>query len=173
MNLIITCARHLEIETQDEIKAILKELGDEAPGITITDMPGILTVTTQAKPLEVVEKMREKIIEEPWSIRYSLRIIPIQGVTTTSIDKITAEASKLMGVIKPQDSYRITIEKRNSDISTQKIISEIAKKISNKVSLEKPDWIILIEIIGMDTGVAVLKNESILSIQKTKRTLSN
>ena len=71
-----------------------------------------------------------------------------------------------------QDTYRITVEKRHSEISTSEIINEIADKIQNKVSLEKFDWIIQIEILGKRTGITIIKEDDILSTQKVKRSLS-
>lgn len=173
MNLIITCPRHFEEEACEEIKRILFELGDEESKIIISNMPGILTGITSLNPIESIEKIREQILDEPWSIRYCLRIIPIQGVCKTNIKEIEEEILKKIGVIKSEDSYRITIEKRNSKISSDEIISKIAKNISNKVSLDTPDWVLLIEIIGDYTGVSVIRNNNILSVEKTKRSLSD
>ena len=90
-----------------------------------------------------------------------------------STDKIKNAIQKKIGVFKPKESYRITIEKRNSKISSNEIISEIAKNIPNKVSLEHSDWVILIEIIENETGIAVVPNNSILSVEKVKRSLSD
>ena len=173
MNLIITCPRHFEEEASEEIKRILIELGDQEPKIIISSMPGILTGITSLNPIEAIEKIREKILDEPWSVRYCLRIIPIQGVCKTNIKEIEDEILKKIGVIKSEDSYRITIEKRNSKVSSNEIISKIAKNISNKVSLDSPDWVILIEIIGDEAGVSVIRNNNILSVEKTKRSLSD
>ena len=173
MNLIITCPRHFEEEASEEVKRILIELGDQEPKIIISSMPGILTGITSLNPIESIEKIREKIIDEPWSIRYCLRIIPIQGVCKTNIKEIEDAILKKTGVIKSEDSYRITIEKRNSKVSSDEIISKIAKNISNKVSLDNPDWVILIEIIGDEAGVSVIRNNNILSVEKTKRSLSD
>jgi len=78
MNLIITCPRHLESDTEEELRDILEELGDSEPIITITNMSGILTAQTKLVPVQVVEKIKEMILDEPWSIRYCSRIIPIQ-----------------------------------------------------------------------------------------------
>ncbi len=173
MNLIITCPRHFEEEASEEVKRILIELGDQEPKIIISSMPGILTGITSLNPIESIEKIREKILDEPWSIRYCLRIIPIQGVCKTNIKEIEDEVLKRIGVIKSEDSYRITIEKRNSKVSSDEIISKIAKNILNKVSLDSPDWVILIEIIGDEAGVSVIRNNNILSVEKTKRSLSD
>lgn len=173
MNLIITCPRHFEEEASKEVKRILIELGDQEPKIIISSMPGILTGITSLNPIESIEKIREKILDEPWSVRYCLRIIPIQGVCKTNIKEIEDEILKKIGVIKSEDSYRITIEKRNSKVSSDEIISKIAKNIPNKVSLDSPDWVILIEIIGDEAGVSVIRNNNILSVEKTKRSLSD
>ena len=173
MNLIITCARHLEPETQEEITRILGEFGDSEPEITITSMSGIITAKTKLDPVEVVEKIQELILDEPWSIRYCLRIIPIQIVSETKIEEIEEKISELVKTIPKEDSYRISIEKRNSDISSQELITKIAKNIKNKVSLENPDKIIQIEILGGITGMSILKKSDILSVEKTKRSMSD
>ncbi len=173
MNLIITCSRHLEPETKEEIARILGEFGDSEPKITITSMSGILTVKTQLDPVEVVKKIRERILDEPWSVRYCLRIIPIQKLSETKIEEIEETISELIGSIPKGESYRISIEKRNSNISSQELITKIATKIKNKVSLENPDKIVLIEVLGTKTGISVLNNSDILSVEKTKRSMSD
>ena len=172
MNLIVTCARHLEPETEDEIRGILEEMGDSEPTVTITKISGILTAQTSLEPKEVVRGIREKILDEPWAIRYCLRVIPIQNVTDTSIESIEEAVSSMTSLIEEKESYRISVEKRNSDISSQDIISRIAKKIKNKVSLEFPDKVILVEILGNMAGLAIVKKSDILSVEKTKRSIS-
>lgn len=171
MNLIITCARHLEPETTDELSAVLAQFGDENPEISRTSMSGVLTAKTKLVPFEVIKNIREKIVDEPWSIRYCLRIIPIEQVVDTNLEEISTQVFSLMKKVNEKESYRITIEKRNSDISSTEIISKIADNITNKVSLEKPDWIALIEILGNKTGVSVLKSDDVFSLEISKREL--
>lgn len=172
MNLIITCARHLEQETLEEIKGILDEMGDSQPTITITKMSGILMANTTLEPTETIRKIKEMLLDEPWSVRYCLRIIPVQIMTETNLDEIEKAVESLKELILEGESYRISVEKRNSDISGQEIISRVAKKIKNKVSLEFPDKIILIEILGNKTGLGIVKKSDILSVEKTKRSIS-
>jgi len=173
LNLIITCARHLEPETQEEITRILGELGDPEPKITISSMSGILTAETKLDPVKVVKKIQELILDEPWIVRYCLRIIPIHRVAETKIEEIEEIISELVELIPEGDSYRISIEKRNSDISSQELITKIANKIKNKVSLENPDKIVQIEILGSKTGISILEKSDILSVEKTKRSMSD
>ena len=173
MNLIVTCARHLEGETEDEIIDILDELGDSDVKISVSSMSGIITVQTKLDPIEVVRKMKEMLLDEPWSIRYCLRVIPVQKIVETDIEEIEKMISSIKNQIEEKESYRILIEKRNSEISSKEIITKIANGIKNKVSLDHPDKIILIEILGIVTGISILKNSDILSIEKTKRSMSD
>ena len=172
MNLIVTCARHLEGETEDELIDILDELGDSDVKIVVSSMSGIITVQTKLDPIEVVKKIKEMVLDEPWSIRYCLRIIPIQKIVETKIDEIEKMISSMSEQIEEKESYRILIEKRNSDISSKEIITKIANGIKNKVSLDFPDKIILIETLGIVTGISILKKSDILSLEKTKRSMS-
>ncbi len=171
MNLIITCSRHFEPEATAELRKVLSIFGDEDPKITISEMSGILTADTHCDPFEVTRKIKAKVIEEPWSIRYCLRIIPIQEFTNTDLEEILNAVGKLVKKIKEDESYRITVEKRNHEISSKLIISKLADEIQNKVSLEKPDWVVLVEIIGNKTGLAVLRDEDVFRLEITKREL--
>ena len=72
-------------------------------------------------------------------------------------------------VIKKNETYRITVEKRQSSLHTKDIISEIANSLSNKVSLENSDWEIIIQVLRNRTGVSIIPPNSILSVNKQKR----
>lgn len=172
MNLIITCARHLESDTEGELRGFFVEFGDSEPKITITDMSGILLAHTKLDPIETVRKIKEKLLDEPWSVRYCLRIIPIQKEADAKIEKIVDEVSKMRDQISENETYRVSIEKRNSDISSQEMITKIASKFKNKVSLEHPDKTILIEILGNKAGISILEKSDILSVEKAKRGMS-
>ena len=126
-------------------------------------------VNTIIEPSKIIDCVKNKIVEEPWLIRYCLRLIPIQRMTETEIDKIAQNVIKLKDTIHKNDSYRITIEKRNTSISSNEIITEVAEIFPNKVSLNQPDWIVLIEILGNETGISILKNDEMFSLDKAKR----
>ena len=172
MNLIVTCPRHLEPETEDELMDFLEKFGDPDAEVTITSMSGILTVKTSLDPIEIVRRMKEMLLDEPWSVRYCKRVIPIQRVIESRVEKIEESAGELSGQILEGEEYRISVEKRNSDLSSREIITRIAEKIKNKVSLDFPDKVLLVEILGNKTGVSILRKSDILSTEKTKRSIS-
>ena len=172
MNLIVTCPRHFESEAKEELRKILQDFGDEIPAFFPTDMSGIFTVETKIEGKDVVRQLKDMIREEPWILRYVRRIIPIQITTDTELEEIVKESLELAKIMKKDETYRISIEKRNSSISSNQIISKIAENIDNRVSMENYDWNILIEILGTCTGISILSNQDVLSVEKEKRSLS-
>jgi len=159
----------MEEEASDEILKLLEIFGDEEPEVHISEFSGIVMISTALDSFKVVTEIRKKILDEPWSIRYCHRFIPIQENVGTTIEEITRAVQNNMCKIKPEESYRITIEKRGSDLSSKDIIDAVANIIHNKVSLEKFDWNVIIEVFGRTTGISVLKEQDIVSTLKTKR----
>ncbi|HJU14380.1 MAG TPA: THUMP domain-containing protein [Candidatus Nitrosotalea sp.] len=169
MNLIVTCSRHLEEEASDEISKILGELGDDNAKTGHSRFSGIVVVDTKIDPFQAVKDIKVKILDEPWSMRYCHRFIPIQESTKTTLEEIVDAVRKHLSVMNAHDTYRITVEKRGSGQSTKDMIDAIAKAIPNKVSLENYDWNIVVEILGDIAGISILKESDIVSTMKTKR----
>lgn len=169
MELLVTCARHFEEETSKEINSILREVGDNFAVITITKFSGILTVKTTVSHIDVIKRIQEKLEDEPWTIRYIMRVIPMFETTECTIKSIAESAVSQARKIKSNETYRITIEKRDSEVKSADIITSIAERLSNKVSLEKYDWIILIQTLGDRCGVSIVKDDEILSVERLKR----
>ena len=169
MNLLITCQRNMEYETINEITQLLDMFGDSNPNILKTKFSGIIIAETVLEALEVIERFRRKIENEPWELRYSSRIIPIQKICQTDLALIRQNVIDLIPSIKSDETYKISLEKRDSEIMRSEIISNIADLLTNKVSLEEPDWEIILQILGDKTGIGVMPKNSILSITKIKR----
>ena len=175
MNLIITCPRHMEDEAVDEIQNILYDIGDESPDITITNMSGILVATTRLDPVSVPNKMRKILKDEPWTIRYCMRVIPIHATVDANIDAIAEAAIKeaTRYNIPSNSTYKISVEKRNTDISSSAIIESIARNIKNRVSLDHADITILVEILGKIAGISILRDTDIFSAEKIRRGMND
>ena len=152
-----------------EITKILNNFGDSNPNILKTKFSGIIKIDTCLDLVELVEKLKTKIENEPWELRYCSRIIPIQKICQTDLEVIKQNIIVFIPSILPNQTYRISIEKRDSKLVRNDIISNIANLLINNVSLEKPDWEIIIQIIGDETGISIMPKNSILSISKLKR----
>ena len=168
MNIIVTCPRNAEPDAIQEMMSIT----DNEINLQRTGISGILTGTIPTDPIELSHDMQRMVLDEPWSVRYVRRVIPIQGVVRTDMDDIQDVIRQMKDRIPKEAQWRVSIKKRNSGISSQEIISRIAEIIPNKVSLEEPDVIVQVEILGGITGVAVVSPGDIFSLDKAKRSLS-
>jgi tRNA acetyltransferase TAN1 len=81
------------------------------------------------------------------------------------IQRVTTELSSK---IKENESFRVTVEKRFTNTPASDIIEAAATIIERRVDLNRPDKIVLIEVVGGLTGISVIKPEDILSIAKEK-----
>tara|TARA_B100000029_G_scaffold414015_1_gene417281 strand:+ start:189 stop:710 length:522 start_codon:yes stop_codon:yes gene_type:complete len=169
LNFIITCQRNLEYETIEEIARFLDKFGDSNAKISKTPFSGIIELNTLLDIFDVIKQFRVIIDEEPWSIRFCSRIIPIQQMCKSELKSIKECIQTMTSRIEKNQSYRISIEKRNSDLKSRDLISEIADLIPNKVSLENADWEIIIQVMGVTTGIGILPKNSIISVSKEKR----
>ena len=115
--------------------------------------------------------MRAELHENPDHFKFLLRVIPIQNRVTTSLDEITETAQSMASRIGEEESFRITLEKRRTDLRSREVIDAVAEDIPRRVDLENPNWIILIEIVGKSTGVSVIHPEGLLNVQKERAQL--
>jgi len=169
-NLLVSTSKGNENNACSEIWFLLGELGDREALVDRTEVSGLIVAKTKLDPFKVVEGLRGILRERPWEFRYVLKVIPIEIVVRTRIDDIKRAAASLHHKILENERFRVTIEKRHSDISTKDIIDAAVENLNRKVDLNNPNKIILIEILGRLTGVSVIKPNDILSVTKEKPT---
>ena len=167
-NLIVSTYRFREEDAQDEILELLDKFGDQAAESEIIEIKGMILVQSSLDPFAVIDKLKELVVSEPWLVRYILRVLPVQVVVPTRLDTIRQAASKLTPKIG-NDTFRVTVEKRHNSLGSMQIVKAIADQISNKVDLDNPGWIILVQVLGGLTGLSVLRPNQTFSSVVEKR----
>ncbi len=168
-NLIVSTYRFREEEAQKEILDLLEQFGDPDSECEITEIKGILLAKTSIGPTDVVVKLKDLTSSDPWQIRYILRVLPIQAVVATDVRSIGQASAELASRIGSAEKFRVTVEKRHSPITSSEIISSVAEAIQSKVDLENPDWVVLVQVLGAQTGISVITPQQIFSSTKEKR----
>ena len=172
-NLLATTSRGNERQMRSELTYLLKDdLGDPKPMVGKTGIKGLVAAKTSLNPCSVIDKFRAILQEHPYKIRYALRIIPIEKVVPTDLEEVKRAASELAANIQENETFRITVEKRFTNLHSRDLIEAAVTGIDSvderKVDLEKPDKIMLIEVIGGLTGMALIKSNNVLSVLKEK-----
>jgi tRNA acetyltransferase TAN1 len=120
-------------------------------------------------PKALLSFITEFVRSEPFKVRFILRIIPVNRVVDTKKEDIVKAVKELSEAIGPGETFRITIEARDSPYSDKDLIDALADAVDRKVSLDSPDKVVLLEIFGEYAGVSVISPHDIVSIQKLKR----
>ena len=168
-NLIATTARGNERPMINEILFLLKEeLGDTQAQAAKTKIRGLIVAKTIIDPVKVIEKFRDILSERPYELRYALRILPIQKVVPSEIEEIKKAATELSAAIGENETFRATVEKRFTSLHTAELIEAVATDLKQRVDLEKPDKIVLVEVLGALTGLSVIKPNEVLSVIREK-----
>ncbi len=168
MNLIVTSAKGLEARASAEFKEIALLSGTRKFSVERSAYDGVLEVEAE-NPKALVKFLSEFVRSEPFKVRFIMRVIPVDGVVDTKMDQISRAVKELSSSISVGQTFRITIEARDSPYSDKELIDAIADIVDRKVSLDEPDRIIFLQIFGEYTTVSVLAPSDILSIPKLKR----
>src|SRR5207245_9351339 len=124
------------------------ELGHRSAETSSTPVSGLTVAKTSLDPLRVIQKLRSTLKEKPWEFRYVLKVKPVQKVVPTEIEAIGKAVSEKSGAIRDGETFRVSIEKRRSNVSSKEVIDAIAAKIPRKVDIRDPAKVVLVEIIG-------------------------
>ncbi len=151
-----------------ELWYLLREIGDEKALYDRSGIPGLVIVKSSLNPFEVIRRLRELAEERPWEFRYVLKITPIEIVVPTDLEKIKEAVAELASKISENETFRITVNKRATTLSTREIIETAASVINRKVDLKNPDKIVQIEVLGGTTGISIIRQGDILSIAKIR-----
>ena len=125
-----------------------EELGDAEAQVSKTKVRGLIVGKTTLDPCVVIEKFRAILKERPYEFRYALRILPIEKVVPTDLEEIKRATQELAARIGEEETFRVTVEKRFTDLHSKDIIEAAAGDIKRKADLENPDRILLIEVLG-------------------------
>ncbi|MDH5482587.1 MAG: THUMP domain-containing protein [Candidatus Bathyarchaeota archaeon] len=167
-NLLATTSRGNGGDACSELCFLLGQIGDSAPTVEKTGIAGLIAAKTALNPFEVINRFREILRERPYEFRYMFRVIPIEKVVRTDLSQIEHAVTEFGSKIAENETFRVTVEKRFTATPTQDIIETAAANIERKVDLNKPDKIILLEVVGGLTGISVIEPNAILSIMKEK-----
>ena len=152
---------------KQEIKMLLKKLGEEKPVVAKTIASGIVGVKTSLDSRKVIEEIRELYATNPLEIAFTLKWVPVDNWCSAEMEEMKKVVAQIKDEIKPGERWAMEVEKRRFEkYHTQEIIKELAGLIEEKVDLERPDKILRVEIIDGFAGISVLKPREIFSTAK-------
>jgi tRNA acetyltransferase TAN1 len=166
-NLLVGCPRDREQAAQSEIKYFIGDLlSDSSLVISTTNISGLITCWTSLNPIHVVHRLRVFARENPYQFRFAVRITPLEYCVDANLDAISETARILLERIDEDETFRVTVRRRQTDIGNMEVVKAVAEEIPRAVNLDSPDKTIWVEIVADKAGVSLLnEKEDILSIK--------
>ena len=168
MNLIVTSAKGLEARASAEFKEIALLSGVRKVTLERSAYDGVVEVEAE-NARGLLTFLSEFVKSEPFKVRYIMRVIPVDKVVDTKLEEISKAVKELASNVGASETFRVTIEARDSPYGDKEIIDAVADVVDRKVSLNSPDKVVFLQIFGEYTSVSVLAPQEIVSIQKLKR----
>ena len=164
--MLVASPRDRERAAKSEILYFIGDLlGDSELRVAHTHISGLLACKTSLDPFDVISRLREFALENAYQFRFAIRFTPLEECVDSNIEDIVEATKKLLPKIGEDDSFRVTVRRRHTDLENMEIVTAVAAEIPRKVNLDAPDKIVLVEVVGDWTGLSVLSSEDdILSI---------
>ena len=168
MNLLITSQKGSEAKASAEFKEIALQRGHRKLHIEKAGFDGVLEIEIE-NSRDFIAFMRDYVRSEPFRVHFIQRMIPVDIVVDTTLEQIKEAAAQISPQILQGESFRIDISERDSPVSRKELIDTIAEVVDRKVSLNSPDKVFDVEVLGEYTAMSVVRPDEILSITKLKR----
>jgi len=164
--MLVASPRDRERAAKSEILYFIGDLlGDSELRVAHTHISGLLACKTSLDPFDVVSRLREFALENAYQFRFAIRFTPLEECVDSNIEDIVEATKRLLSKIGEDDSFRVTVRRRHTDLENMEIVTAVAAEIPRKVNLDAPDKTVLVEVVGDWTGLSVLSSEDdILSI---------
>ncbi|MHA1917694.1 MAG: THUMP domain-containing protein [Candidatus Ranarchaeia archaeon] len=164
MYLLVSTPRNLEKPALKELKSILSKIEGVKFERLRMSISGLLLLKINKDVFEIIKIIREMVVDDPWGFNVIQKIKPIETLIQTRLDLIGVEIEEFVPRIPEGESFRILLKRRQTNLEPTVIISELAQRFDRPVDLENPDHIILVEVLGNKTGLAVCKKDDIISL---------
>ncbi|GGP20455.1 RNA-binding protein [Thermocladium modestius] len=166
-NLVVSTGRRTEGYCMSELKKIGDLLGVSVK-VQFTGFDGLLTALSSIDPFNYVRGIKSLINSNKYLPKFTLKVVPVQVVVDTDVDKIKQAALELASRnIGENETFKIEIRKRGVDLRRAQIIDAIAPQVGRKVNLDSPSKIINIEVFPSETGISVLTDDDVFSLLKS------
>lgn len=169
-NLLVTFDSENLPVARYEIEDILGEMGEDSPDFLSSRVHGLFMLHIDLNPKEVTRKLDDLCREDPSLFRYTYHWIPVEKWCNSTIEEMSELVEEYAEKIKPEDRWRMRINKRFYEkYHTRELIEKLTKHVDKpNVDLENPDKTIRIEIIGKKAAISLLKPKEHFSANEVK-----
>lgn len=167
ISLLITHTSSANAAAAEVLDALLPL--DAAAKAIPTSYEGVLLVDTDLDPFQA---SRAILISLPSRVN---RVVPLMKVVRASIPEITESVLKIIRDFRPFRSFAVRASVRGASLDKRKLEMEVGAAVKSnfkvEVDLEKPDFLVIVEVVDDTAGVSVLSSSYPISTRGAFKTI--
>lgn len=167
-NLLLSCRRFQEAESCQELGRILDEEREfgELAWCKLTGITCLVVANIDGDAHQFVTRLGALVKKMPWIVQDLLKIHPIDLVVESTMEAIKVGSQELAKGMKPTEKFRVNLNRRDTELDRDELLHTIATQFPGQVDLEEYDWIVAVEMLGPVTGLALLREEEIVTLRR-------
>lgn len=130
---------------------------------------GLFIIAIDNDPFETVQKLQKVINNKSFEFQICKTFTPIDRLFKSSIEEMVSILPQYLKKIPSTAKWRISVNRRHTTLSRQKIIEIIANLPDvpkGKVDLENPEWEITVNIFEQWMAISVNSSEFIIKVEQ-------
>jgi tRNA acetyltransferase TAN1 len=142
-------------------------MGDPYPSVERTPVMGIALVHSSLNNRSIVQQCRTLWQQQDLQrFQFAVKWVPVDYWCKTDLEAMKRVIdTHLKDYVKPNQSWGMVVKKRRfQKHHTIDIVRHLARDVNRRVDLNKPDWIVWVDIIGGDTAITFLKPDEKFSV---------
>lgn len=167
-NLLLSCRRFQEAESCHELRRIVDDEPDleSLEWCKLTGISCLVVSRIEGDAHAFVKRVGSLVKKMPWIVRDLLKIQPIDLVVESTLEGIQTGSQELAKRMSKTAKFRVNLNRRDTKIDRNKLLHEVAIQFPGKVDLEEYDWIVAVEVLGPVTGLALIREEEIITMRR-------
>ncbi len=167
-NLLLSCRRFQEAESCQELRRIM----DDEPTLgtlewcKLTGISCLVVGKIDSDAHQFVTRLGQIVKKMPWIVQDLLKIHAIDLIVDSTMDAIRAGSKKLAKKMTKTTSFRVNLNRRDTDLDRKELLHEVAIQFPGKVDLEDYEFVVAVEMLGPVTGLALLREEEIVTLRR-------
>lgn len=154
-------------QARTEVIQILNQMGDPGPSVERTPVLGIALVHSCLNNRLVIQQCKTFRQERGLSsFQFAIKWVPVDYWCRTDLEDMKRVIdTHLADYVKPDQTWGMVVKKhRFQRYHSIDIVHHLAQDVHRQVNLNKPDWIVRVDILGKETSIAFLKPDEIFSV---------
>ncbi len=170
-NVLVTFHQNEKVKAEEEVAERVQQADLVLEDMMESSVEGLMLVRIKGDGKEAVRRLRSFAMRFPEVFRFTHRWIPVEEWVSSEPEALISAAKTFGERIKPDDRWRIDIEKRHFDGgSSQDLVRMLAEHIpTGKVDLDGPEVVLQVQIIGEFAGFSLVREDEVLDINQVRK----